>query len=137
MKRILSLVLISLFLASTVMAGWFDTPQNIRFSTYVSDNATGTYQATFVSKTTIVPGTARILGYTILQLNGTKNSEFVAALHDAEATDPYVDESLIDESEVNATANAGKWFPYPRSVRTQLCIRQGPNTRVIVYYEAR
>ena len=140
MKRILCLIVIGLLACSTVHAGWFeggDYQSRINFKTYIADNSTGVYQATYASKTTIEPGKAHILGYSIVQLNGSKGSEFVAALHDAESTDVYVDESLIDESEVAATTGDGKWFPYPKSIKTQLCIRQGPNTRVLVYYDTK
>jgi hypothetical protein len=137
MKRIISLIVIGLLISSTAYAwlGGSDYQARLEFNTYIADNSTGTYSATYVSKAVIVPGKAHILGYKIIQLDGAKSSEFVAALHDAEITDVYLDESMIDECEVNITTNNGVWFPYPKSIKTQLCIRQGPNTRVIVYYD--
>lgn len=135
MKRIICLITVALLISSTAFA-WVNDSSKVNFSTYVADNSSGTvYSVTYASKSVIVPGKSHILGYKIIALDGSKSSEFVAALHDSEVTDIYLDESMIDESETNITNNTGVWFPYPKSIKTQLCIRQGPNTRVIVYYD--
>jgi hypothetical protein len=137
MRRILGFVIVLSLLFLTPAFAWqnnYDYTTRLNFSTYISDNTTGTYKVTYADKTTIVPGTAHILGYSIMKLNG-ENSEILAALHDSEITDVYLDESLLDESEADtSTGVGGRWFPYPKSIKTQLCIRQGANTRVIVYY---
>ena len=134
MKRIICLVVLGLFLCSTAFAwqwGGSDALK-VNFSTYVCDNTTGLYQKTAVSKATIVPGVHCILGYAIMPLSA--NSENIVALHDAENTDPYVDESLIDEAETPAATMSAKWFAYPKKLSVGLTLRQGAQTRVIVYY---
>ena len=135
MKRILSLVIVLSFLFSGMVFAWqdnYDYTMRLDFYTYTSDNTTGAYKVTYVPKTTLIPGVMHIIGYSIMPISA--NSENVVALHDAESTDVYVDESLIDETECVANSFDGKWFPYPKAIKTQLCIRQGSQTRVMVYY---
>jgi len=109
----------------------------LNFKSYVSDNATGgLYQVTYVSTATITAGTHCILGYTIMPLSA--NSENIVSLFDGVSLDVYrFDESFIDESEAPALSvglNNTRWFPYPRTLLSGLTIRQGPKTRVIIYY---
>ena len=137
MKRILSVLIILGILFSTPVFGWQTSYESsvtrLDFKTYISDNTTGAYKTTNVSKTTIVPNSTHvILGYAIMPLS--TDSENIAALHDADSLDPYVDESLIDEAETPAATMSAKWFAYPKKIKVQLTIRQGANTRVLIYY---
>ena len=114
--------------------------------TYVSDNTTGAYTNTFVSTSRIYPqGTSgydsgdRILGFAVYDIalvaGVAVNSENVAALHDASSS--YALGALTIEAEIETVDDSfdGMWFPKPRKIYAGVCIRQGPCTRVIIYYE--
>ena len=118
----------------------FTQPEGLVWETYVSDNTTGLYKTTNVDITTIIPmgiGQSRILGFSVMSLTGhggvTGGSEAVASLWDEIAG--TASPSIIDEAEAIDERISINWFPTPRIVTNGLTIRQGGNTRVIVYYE--
>ena len=141
MKRFV-LALLFCLISFNVFAGDFviTQPEGLAWSTYVSDNTTGDYKLTNVTVTTIIPRgntQSRVLGFTVMSLTGhagiTGNSENVASLWDeisgTEAPVCFGEAEAIDES------FDGMWYPIPKIVIYGLTIRQGANTRVIVFYE--
>lgn len=135
MKKFIAVVVFMLC-AAVAFAG----TQNVRvvenskdWKTVIIDNTTGDYQSTFVAETTINPDSHVILGYSLFDIGGG-SSESVIALHDAESTDIYVDESLITENEALDGASVNEWFATPKNLNVQLNVRQGARTRVAIYY---
>ena len=135
MKKLFLSSLILLLACSTAFAYTQQTVAKERgWSTLIVDNAAADYLTTDVSKDTIKAGRNHILGYQIISLAGG-SSENVAALHDAESTDLYVDESMIDEDEIaDGGHRTDPWFAFPRKLNVALRVVQGAYTRVIIYY---
>ena len=151
MKKILYILLISLFVCSNVFAVEFMStdPRKTMNAYTIVNTGSGGYGAndgiliTAVSTSTIVPGTHRIIGYEITYLDSSLNIEATITLADTTA-------ALFKATAVN-TAPTGQFaeseaisgqalyriFPYPRSIGTQLIVRQGQNTVVTIFYDVR
>lgn len=134
MKKVI-LLLTFLFLcqqafSDTSGGNVFDAPSKIPVLTHVQDNSTGLYVTNYVSTEKINPSTCKILGFEVIAA-GT-SGEFVAAIHDTASS--VSDNTLLGEIEAVQENFAGMFFPYPRWIANQLCIRQGGHTRVIIYY---
>ena len=142
MKRILFVALFLCFVAVQVVSASdfvFTQPEGLDWETYVSDNTTGYYKTTNVDITTIIPkgiGQNRVLGFTVMSLTGhggvTGGSEAVASLWDQVSGGTA---SILGEAEALDESFDGMWFAIPKILKNGLTIRQGANTRVIVYYE--
>jgi len=132
--RRLGAFLVVLLLAWSMSAfGAYESPHRTG-STYVCTNATGEYADTNISTSTIIPAYCRILGYRIAPYDTTASSEFVVSLWDAADTQTAAD--MFDEAEWGATGPWDPmWYPLPKKLNTQLTVRQGPNTTVVIYYD--
>ena len=145
MKKILFIALLLCFIlvSFNVFAAGdyvFTQPEGLNWLTYVSDNTGGQYKTTNVSTTTIVPkglGQHMLLGFTVMSLTGhggvTGSSEAVASLWDE--VSGTAGPGLLGEAEALDESFDGMWFAIPKILKYGLTIRQGANTRVIVYYE--
>ena len=145
MKKILFIALLlcfSLMSVKVFAAGdyVFTQPEGLNWLTYTSDNTGGQYKTTNVPITTIIPkgiGQHMLLGFTVMSLTGhagiTGGSEAVASLWDE--TSGTSAPGILGEAEALDESFDGMWFPVPKILNYGLTIRQGANTRVIVYYE--
>ncbi len=143
MKKVIALLVLLFCLASVnVFASdfVFTQPEGRVWYTYPIDNTSGIYIETDIPITTIIPkgiGQSKILGFTVMSLKGhagiTGNSENVASLWDG-APGTSSAENLGEAESVDESFD-GMWFPIPKILETQLSVRQGGNTRVIVYFE--
>ncbi len=129
MKRILAILFVLIFIGNiSVQAG---------VRVWEENNERGDYQYKAVKTTVIVPGRSKILGFTVMAYDLTKNSELVVGLYDtitnADDAGTNITE-VIAEAEVIDGSFDGMWFPYPMTLDTQLWIHQGPNTTVLVYH---
>ena len=139
----LAVLLAVTFMASSAFA-LYDAP-NKQVEMYVIENvyAAGeqstTYLTTSVSVATIIPGTHRILGFSVMPSNTSLSSERVVGLYDCVdtvSTDYITSTYVFDEFEAAETnAYADRWYPYPRALTSGLTVRQGSNTIVTIYYE--
>lgn len=137
MRKVLSILLIGLLLCSSSFAvEYMSTDKGKTLLSYVSTNATGAYAATAISTSTIVPGTNRIIGYEIVHYNTGKSIEGFVGLYDDADTTQADNTYLFAESEVIGTYGSGMViYPYPKELSYGLCIRQGANTTVTIYYD--
>jgi hypothetical protein len=135
MKKILLIALAIVLLASNAFA-WANPGNSVtgsKWKTYFVDNSSTTlYQLTRIPKTLIVPGQNVILGYDIIKYNFTDNAESVVCMYDGDGA-AYGE--VIGEAEKDLLNQGPVWYPYPRGIDIQLTINQGPNTRVIIYFE--
>ena len=137
MKRLILTIILLLFLSPLVFGdvsdgGEFNVPSKVPVLTYLSDNRTGIYLTTYVSTTTVDPSTCKILGFAVYPI--TTNGEFVATLFDATSSAMLTYANFFGELETSDESFAGMWYPYPKKVTNGLCIVQGGQTRVAVYY---
>jgi len=99
------------------------------WTTYFSDNTSGTYATTTVATTDINPDKHVILGWQLIDIDLTVNEQ-VVSLRLADSWD-----TLIDEDEVaNGADRENPWFSFPRTISHQLKIFQSNGTRVLIYY---
>ena len=134
MKRIIAVVLWVMFIA-TVASGWYETSGpssggSLRWKSYEIINTSGVYQITNVPTTSIIPNVHSILGFYIMPRS--INAEIVVTLYDQTVATP---DELIDEAEAAPNSGTGKWFSFPRKIEGQLSVRQGPNTKVVVFFD--
>jgi len=129
MRRIFSALIVGLMLVSCSFAyagqGW---------ESYVSDNATSAMASTVVSTSRIVPGTNDILGYSILSRDGNACDSFMALYDSTTGTSEAVAEVLAEAENVSTLQPTTLFFDYPMQLKYGLTIRQGANSRVIIYY---
>lgn len=131
MKKFLVMVLMLVGISGSIWASNVTLEGN-QVKTYVIDNTTGQYADTSVSVTTIYPGMDKILGFEIMPIS--TNSENVVAVHDAVSGDTLGNTNLFGEAECAPESFDGLWFPYPREISSGVTVRQGAQTRVILYY---
>lgn len=99
------------------------------YSSYsVSCDEEGYY---LVPLTTIIPGTHKILGWSIWLISDTPDTRI--ALYDDENTD-VARSLLISESEDSTTQIFPHWLPYPRIINYGLVIWSGGGVGVTIYY---
>lgn len=152
MKKIIALLVLGLFVCSNVFAVEFmstDPRKTLNAYTIVNPNAGstgGTNNAnlvTAVSTTTIYPGTNRIIGFEISQLDTTKGSDLFVSLSDTTAalfkatTADAAATGQFAEAEAVTNTSLYRTFPYPKEIATQLVVYQGQNTVVTIYYDVR
>jgi hypothetical protein len=136
-RKGLSLVL-ALFLVALMAVPAFalyEAPNKL-LHTYVKANTSGTAkQETAVSVTTIIPQYCRIIGYTIMPYDTTKNAELWIGLYD-DATNAATSTDIFDEAEQGqSNYKAPIWYPYPKKLTDGLVFLQGMNSVVVIYYE--
>ena len=132
---IFAMLLILAFAVSSVYAeslSRFSNNQNCKMYSIVNTGATAL--STGISTSTITVLNHRILGFTIAEADPSAASERIVALYDS-ATGGETVAKLIDECETSDNVSATRFYPYPKSIETQLTVRQGANTIVTVYYE--
>jgi len=134
MKKFLVMLLMFVGVSGSI---WADNNIN----TYVIDNKTASYLNTNVGVTTIYPKYDRILGFQVLSILPSDiegaysiSGEYVVALFDAISGDTLGNSNLYGEIECAANSFADIWFPYPKEIVLGVTVRQGPLTRVIIYY---
>lgn len=125
-------------LACLLVLGWFSVPvyaQMLRSGpSYSSVNATGAVTDTLVAVTTIIPGKCRILGVDVCPYDATSVTNYVY-LYDLAATTSITSSNEFYSYESRVGESGGRTFPQPKDLQNGLCIRQGPETRVTVFYE--
>lgn len=150
MKKIISILLISLLLCGTAFAvDYTSTDKGKVMMAYTIANPDagstgGTNNAnliTAVSTSTIVPGTHRIIGFEIAPMSTTTNSELWANIADTTSaifkatTADTAPTGQFAESEAVNNESLYRIYPYPVEIGTQLVVRQGQNTVVTIYYD--
>jgi hypothetical protein len=132
MKKILLSFLIIAFFASSAFA--WGGGETSRYKTHIVENSSTTLPLTTqISTNTIVPGKNIILGFDIMKYNLTKGAESFATLYDGDAA---ASGEVIGEAERDTTYWGPIWFPQNgRGLDYQLSVHQGPNTKVIIYFE--
>ena len=131
MKKFLVMLFMFVGVSGSIWASNVTLEGN-QIKTEVIDNTTGQYLDTNVAVTTIYPRYDKILGFEILPI--TTASENVVAVHDATTGDTLGNTNLFGEAECAPESFDGLWFPYPREITTGITVRQGAQTRVIIYY---
>ncbi len=131
---VLAILVMMTFVASSAFA-LYDAPNKI-LHTYNKANTSGTAkQETAVSTSTIVPAYCRVIGFSCMPYDTTKNSELWIGLYD-DATNAATSTDIIDEAAWGATNDrAPRWYPYPKELTDGLVVLQGMNTNVTIYYE--
>jgi hypothetical protein len=129
-KLIVILMLLGLMSVSGVANAQSAELDGNQWNTYIKENTSGVYLTTNVPVTSIYPGFDRIQGYTVMPL-GTA-SENVVAIYDSVSS--TLSGEVLGEAECFPESWDGQWFPYPREISNGITIRQGPNTRVIIYF---
>lgn len=127
--KVMALILVSLFVSSVCFA--VSDEVSDLWKTIEINNTGGTYQTTVLSTVNgIRPGYDKVLGWTVQ--GRSLNSENFVAVYDS-ATSILTGE-ILGESESLPETVDGRWFPTPRKVVNGVSVRQGPNTKVFIYY---
>ena len=106
-------------------------PAVIEYS-YEITNETG-YPSSFVIPTTSIrPNVDKITKYEILPIDNEKNSEIYIALFDD--TTVAMSGEKLGEKEARDGGSAGERFIRPKKVLNGVVVRQGANTRAIIYF---
>jgi hypothetical protein len=98
--------------------------------TYEINNTSGSYVTTLIPTTSIRPNVDKIVGWTIQGLS--LSSENFIAVYDADSNGLHGE--CLGESESLPESVDGRWFTTPRKITTGVAVRQGPNTKVFVYF---
>lgn len=134
-KKFALVVLIMSLLVLPAMAQYDESLRGKIYTYQVINSSTVAYQDTVIPVTSIVAKRDRILGWSIMKQDLTKNSEFVCAVYD-QITTPIssVSGECIGESESDGTSSGDFWLVYAREIDNGLLVHQGPNTVVTIYF---
>lgn len=137
MNRLLRIlvVFVLLVLPATSASSWAPFQQEREMQTFAIENTTGAYQDTSISTSTIIAGTHRLFGFAVMVSDTSKGSELVVSVIDTvpNGSGSTVNE-VVAEAEARDQESANVFFPFGKRIHTQVTIRQGPNTSVLVYY---
>ena len=132
MRRFLTicmvLALVVLF-ASPASADWMSEKHPLRIVTVADATADG--GTSVVATTTFIPGKDVVVGYSVSATSSETN--VVIGLYDSAEGDMAAGTLFAESEDVN-DSSVTVWFPYPKSIATQLAIGQGQNTVATVYY---
>ena len=147
MKKILSVLLVAVFLFSTVdsfaIMNRFNQDQKVKVAVF-SNPTTAAGQQVFKqyvssrSAGILVPGAHRILGYSITPvLSATLNRGFESwvAMYDSTSVEQGNLNKLEAELEVTASSGNTFFYPYPYEIKEGVVIYLGPNATVTIIYE--
>ena len=100
-------------------------------------NSTGEDQETIVA-TALISSAHKIIGFSIMPYDPTKNSEGVLGIWDTvpDGSGGTICEAVAEAERLDE-GHVYNWFPYPKPIYTQLILRQGANTSVLIYYVAK
>jgi len=136
MKKILGAVLVLFMLVGVAGADQVEVSGTPWLTMWIDNTSLTAYQDRAVPTDSIYPGTDRILGYSIRAYDPANGSEVVVGLYDSDTSLFSAATELIHETEASsAIEGTTVWFPYPRHINTQLRVRQGMNTTVVIYFE--
>ena len=131
MKRFLLTILAALLLVPGV---WADSDLQGKVNVFEIENSSATASAsTAISTDYIGPG-ARIIGIGVSRHTYTRTSENWVSITDTVYDKGTSYNEVIAEAEYYDKIAGTDWFPYPKTVTTQLTLGQGINTRARVFY---
>jgi hypothetical protein len=131
MRKIATVVMALMLMASICYAD--DTISKTVYSYGVKNTSTTLHQTTIVPTTSIRPLVDKIIGYSIMPLNGN-NAESIIGIFDG--TDVQLTGEVFAESESEAARAAGKseLWAYGKSIALGIVLRQGANTQAQIYF---
>jgi len=133
-KLIVFFIALSVLCAYKVSYAQFDPYiiKGVDIKTYYSANAAYAEKTTTVAATTFLPGSYRIVGFTVISNTVGIPTAVWASLHDTLTTATTT--NMFGEIQGSSSLENTFWYPYPKIISTGLTIKQSSYSSVIVYY---
>ena len=113
----------------------FNNAESVDIKVFEIRNSSGDSLTTSIGTTVIKAKYDKLYGFTIMQNDGSKSVEMVVSIWDTvpDGTGGTINEAIAEAETVDETFD-GIWYPYPKTIHTQVTVIQGANTDVLVYY---